>query len=144
MRIITTVVSLLAISLALSGCVGVAKFSQIEPVSFRPSGANPQKAIVVHSLSPTFQWKPAPDATSYDLAIWRIGPDQAPGEIEYYKEEIEGTSHTVEKVLLPGEYYWSVKKHDSGVWSTASFKSINPIFLSWGHGLPFKIKVEAK
>ncbi len=134
----------LVLCLLLTGCVGVAKFPTIEPVSFRPSGMNPQAAVEVHSLQPKFSWKPYPGATSYDLAIWRVGPGDSPGELEYHMESIAETEHSVIKILTPGDYYWSVKPHDSSVWATASFTNVNPLFVSWGHGLPFRIKIMAK
>lgn len=135
---------ILFICIVLTGCVGVAKFPTIEPVSYRPRGSSPQSAIAVHSMSPTFSWKAVAGVSSYDLAIWRIGADGTPGELEYYVEGIEGTTYTVGKVLLPGEYYWSVKERGSTVWATASFTNVNPLFVSWGRGLPFRIKIVAK
>lgn len=127
-----------------SGCVGVAKFPTIEPVTYRPSGVAPQAAVEVHSLTPTFKWKPAPGVAEYDFALWLVGPDGSPGEVEYYREKIADTEHTVSKILLPGEYFWSVKPHGSTVWATASFTQVNPLFVSWGKGLPFRIKIVGK
>lgn len=128
----------------LAGCVGVAKFPTIEPISFRPSGTRPEKAVEVHTVKPTFSWKPAAGVGAYDFAIWRVSPDGAPGESEYSAENIESTEHTPTNVLLPGEYFWSVRPHGSTAWATASFTQVNPLWVSWGRGLPFRIKVSAK
>lgn len=136
--------SLLFACIVLTGCVGVAQFPTIEPISFRPSGISPQSAVEVHSLQPTFSWKPMAGVSTYDFAIWSVGPNGALGESEYFVEEVEGPEHKVSKLLLPGEYFWSVKPHGSTVWATASFTQVNPLFVSFGHGLPFRIKVFAK
>lgn len=119
----------------------------IEPLSFRASGMNPDGAVVVDSLTPTFRWKqPVADLMSrMDLAVWFVGPDGIPGELYYSKEGFFGDSHTMTQPLAPGvEYFWSVKKSDSTVWATASYVGVSPIGAAWKKGLPFKIKAPLK
>jgi len=138
-------VVLFTATLLLAGCVGTAKFPIIEPVSYRPSDIHPQNAVPVDTLSPTFSWKTTDSRQGYDFCIWQVGPDGAPGETYYYKEDIAGTEHVPEKLLEPnGEYFWSVRKHGSTVWATTSFTQFNPLYTSWGKGLPFHIKVQMK
>jgi len=51
-----------------AGCVGTMSYPGIEPLSFRASGMNPDGAVVVDSLTPTFRWKqPVDDLMSQTL-----------------------------------------------------------------------------
>lgn len=134
-------------ALLLSGCVGTMSYPGIEPLAFKPSGMNPNGAVSVDSLTPTFKWKqPIEDLmTRMDLAVWFVGADGTPGELYYSEEGFVGSQHTMKKPLAPGvEYFWSVKKSDSTVWATANYVGVSPIGAAWQKGLPFKIKAPAK
>lgn len=122
-------------------------YPTIEPLTFRPSGMNPNGSVEVDSLTPTFKWKqPLEDLmTRMDIAVWFVGADGTPGEIFYSDEGFVGSQHTMKKPLVPNlEYFWSVKKSDSSVWATASYVGVSPIGAAWQKGLPFKIKAPAK
>ena len=122
-------------------------FPTIEPVTFKPSGMSPNGAVLVDSLTPTFEWKQRPEdlMTPMDLAVWFVGPDGAPGELYYSEQGFVGSRHKMKLPLAPGvEYFWSVKKSESTVWATANYVGVSPIGAAWGKGLPFKIKAPAK
>lgn len=135
------------LTLLVCGCVGKMSYPTIEPISFKPSGMSPNGAVDVDSLTPTFKWKRPPEDVMQpmDLAVWYVGKDGTPGELFYSEAAFLGSEHTMKTPLVPGlEYFWSVKRHDSTVWATASYVGVSPIGAAWQKGLPFKIKAPAK
>ncbi len=108
-----------------AACVSVKYAGGIEPVDPVPSGQTGFAKAT--SLRPTLKWRASEPGAStglaYDLVIYegvltslQTGTGETPGSVirpgkeVYYREGLAGTSHTVEKQLLPYCYYcWTVR-----------------------------------
>jgi hypothetical protein len=116
---------LLGFCLLFAGCVAVEHSGGIEPVDPKPSGQSGYGKA--GTLQPTLVWRAAGDNVganaTYDLVIYEglwatleagagtVAPQVLrPGKEVYYLENLTGTSHTVEKRLIPYSYYcWTVR-----------------------------------
>jgi hypothetical protein len=99
----------LLLPIALTGCV--AWGYGLAPVE--PPGRKILPTPTVESLQPTLAWEAAePEegpAVRYALIVYRTEGFPAKAIAVYTKEDIPGTSHTVERPLMPNtRYYWRV------------------------------------
>ncbi len=111
----------------LAGCATNEFIGGIEPVDPKPGGAWNYGNAKVNSLRPTLTWRgTSPASATYDLAIYEATIDHVsglkPGKEVYYRENLKGTSHTLEIRLLPYCYYaWTVRTRSGtnvSAWAT--------------------------
>lgn len=110
---------------SLGGCM-VHNYGPIEPINPKETGFITHTAV--DSLQPTLQWsdKNGSTTTTYMLGVWKAiavnnNADLVPGEQVYLKDNIVGTSHTLEKPLAPRTiYFWSVKHRADANWAISS------------------------
>jgi hypothetical protein len=118
----------------LIGPVVCYSFTEAKPVY--PDVGNPYFPTVVDSLKPTFQWQARPDALSYDLIVYDaiktkmlFGANWSVGREVYYREALQGSTHTMVEALKPDtRYYWSVRvRRQMAVlpWSRYNYDSNN-------------------
>jgi hypothetical protein len=104
---------ILLFSLTFSSCI-CKKYQRFEPTKPEVHYLAHLSVTQVDSLNPTLEWIPVKDSTNntYDVIIYKsllFTPCQ-PGSMVYYKENITGTRHKIEKELKPGKkYFWSVR-----------------------------------
>lgn len=113
------IIGYISVILFLSGCTAT-RYNSFKPIS-------PEKAA---DLMPTLSWKAPESDLTVDLAIWegvKKKDDRLymPGPMVYYKKNLSGESHTVERKLKPNcRYLWSIKKSGTDSWATAEKPSI--------------------
>ena len=144
----------------LSGCISMKAYKGFEPVNPQTCkwgvyGILAEKNMtVVDSLTPTLTWKPTKDkeSTSFDLAVWtRPGPKGSAAwkfsfdyPKYYFKENISGFSHTLEKPLEPDTFYlWSIRPRNGetyGQWSSFSGSNTTVLGSQRFSNYPFSFK----
>ena len=119
----------------LSGCVAWTNVSGIKPI-YPKAGALVSE---VDSLQPELKWKGVDGSKKYDLAIWNsIQVEGFPQrrKIIYEKTALSGTSHKIETILDPGQFYfWSVRETGSEKWSTVKMSVVSGIPTMKGTGV---------
>ncbi len=130
----------------LPGCASITNYANIDPVFPELNQVHPNRPDQIDSRQPTFSWvSTKTGANTYDLIIYsgiQTGLIVTFGQEIYYKEGIQGTSHTIDISLEPESLYvWGVRESSGetkGVWS--QFKYYHPYNQSKGWNLwwPFR------
>ena len=123
--------SVLLASCLLTGCVAYTSYTgELKPVSPKPHPARFFAPVRVDSLHPTFKWEGAQSTDRVDLIIWAAEYDgfgfhnnsgsYTPGAVVYYRTNIVGNKHKIEKDLVPNAtYFWSCRLSGTTPWLTA-------------------------
>jgi hypothetical protein len=97
-------------------------------LGLRPAHPRPERMdfVKVESRRPTLQWEAFPQPgernsdthladvrdVTYDLRVWRAGPDDYPGDLVYARDGLPEPRHNVETDLQPDtRYFWTVRGH---------------------------------
>ena len=101
---------------AFSGCT---TYVGLKPVYPEAKAFSP---VLVDSLQPTFKWEEPRPGGNVDLIIWESVDKNIRGDVVYYKENISGGAHHIEKSLQPNSlYFWSFRPTGTTGWSFTSF-----------------------
>lgn len=124
------------------------QLSGVEPL--HPENGSGISFPTADSLSPTFEWKPAPHAgISYDLAIYESLPlpgaamgRQIRGELVAYAEALSEPKFVLDKPLKPDtKYQWSVRLREGtkvSTWSTTGYFAFFIVGYASGYGYWFQ------
>ena len=109
-----------------SGCMGH-RYGRLAPVDPKEGGFVSHTSV--KSLRPTLVWKDkeARPETRYDIAVWNFraagyatATQWLHGEQLYLRENIPGTSHTLEESLAPDSLFvWSIREHGTTNWAVS-------------------------
>jgi len=131
--------------LGLSACSTFPVLKPIYPVAMTTP-------VVVDSVQPTLQWKPAKESNvMYDVIIYDVITAKPPaeskaamGKVVYYREGIKESQHKIEDPLKPNtEYFWSVRFRQGekvSAWSTYSYFVYFGVASASGRNVPFMLK----
>ena len=128
----------------LTGCVS---YVGLKPVYPQPNTVRCFVPVMVESLQPTFKWELPASGQNVDLIIWDVtrygwkdfthGANLIREDAVYYKENIPGGEHKIEKPLQPDTVYaWSIRPAGTTAWSVANHYSI----LTYNSGVNFVIR----
>jgi hypothetical protein len=117
-----------ALALAAALSVGSSTSARAAQPEGRPVAVSPGSATgsVIGDACPTFSWGAVPEASSYQLVVYRVGDseDAEPVLRETFAGSVNGWTPSLDRCLeRGGQYAWSVRAvggGDASVWSSPS------------------------
>lgn len=111
-----------------------------------PKAGWPRFLASVDTLNPELKWAPYFEGP-YDIIVYELRDVDDEGKQFYTAENLEGTSHIIQRKLKPGMVYrWAVKKHSlhdyDNTWSHYSYFVFYGVGYSYFYDVLFGFKTQ--